>query len=133
MNQKNKKTIKILIAEDDAATRDIYSTILIKNGFEVITAVNGKEGLEKAFENNPDLILLDILMPIMDGFAMLKELRENEEYGKSVPVVLLTNLSADNEEIIKKVVQTEPAYYIVKAGFSPNDLVKKVNEILASR
>lgn len=130
MNQKNNKKIKILITEDDAATRDIYSTILAKSGFEVISAVNGKDGLEKAIESSPDLILLDILMPIMDGFTMLQELRKTGDYGKNVPVILLTNLSADNEETIKKVVQTEPAYYIIKAGFSHDDLVDKVNEIL---
>jgi len=132
MNKTNKNT-KILIVEDDSATRDIYSAVLEKSSFEFAVAVNGKEGLEKALKITPDLILLDICMPVMDGFAMLNELRKSGEYGKNVPVILLTNLSADEENIIKKVVQTEPVYYIVKSGFSINNLVSKINEALSSK
>ncbi len=132
MNKTNKNT-KILIVEDDPAARGVYLAVLEKSGFEVIVAVNGKDGLEKALEDTPDLILLDICMPVMDGFAMLSELRKTGEYGKNVPIILLTNLSADDEDIIKKVVQTEPVYYIVKSGFSINDLVNKINEALSSK
>jgi len=62
---------------------------------------------------------------------MLKKLREGDEYEKNVPVILLTNLSADSEDIIKKVAETKPAYYIVKASFTIPQIIKKVKEILA--
>ncbi|MCX6721078.1 MAG: response regulator [Candidatus Staskawiczbacteria bacterium] len=127
--QKIVKT-KILLVEDDEDVREIYSAALIRNGFEVILAVNGEEGLEKALKNTPDLILLDILLPIMNGFAMLKKLREENEYGKNVPVILLTNLSPDFDDILKGVLETDPAYYIVKVNFSPQQVVEKIRDVL---
>ena len=125
--------IKILIVEDDEDTRDIYCKALSLGGFETICAVNGQEGLEKAVTDIPNLILLDVLMPIMDGFSMLKELREQEGNVQKIPVIMLTNLSADSEDIIKKVAETEPVYYMVKANLSVNQLVDKVKEFLAKK
>ncbi len=122
----NTKTI--LIVEDDLAIIDIYSTALSVEGFEVFTAVNGEEGLQKALAETPDLILLDILMPVMDGLTMLQKLREENDYGKKVAVILLTNLSAGNEDIIKKIAETEPIYYIVKNSLTIKELVEKVKD-----
>lgn len=122
-----KKSVKkILIIDDEYAILDIYSTVLQTEGFEVITAINGEEGLQRALEENPDLILLDILMPMSDGFTMLEKLRKSNEYGKNVRVVMLTNLSAGSEDIVKKIAQTEPSYYIVKSSLTPTQLVKKL-------
>lgn len=121
---------KILIVEDDLNAIDIYSTALMENGFEVVVAKDGQEGLKKAAEEKPNLILLDILMPVMDGFTMLQKLRQEGDYGKKVPVVMLTNLSATSEDIIKKVAETEPVQYIVKASFPIDQVVKKVREAL---
>lgn len=131
MEKEDKKNI--LIVEDDPSTSDVYSIALIQQGFVVHTAFNGKEGLEKAQKEHPDLILLDILMPIMDGFTMLQELRKSGDYGKSVPVILLTNLSASNEDIIKKVAETEPVYYIVKISMGPEEIVEKIKERLSPK
>jgi len=127
-----KKTIKkkILIIDDDFFIRDIYATALNSEGFEVITAENGEEGLQKVFDKTPDLILLDILMPVEDGLTMLQKLREKNNYGKNVPVILLTNLSAGNEDIVKKIAETEPVYYIVKSTLTPQQVVLKVKEII---
>jgi len=130
MKQIKADKIKILIVEDDEDTREIYSKALSLKGFEVITATNGKEGLEKAIKDIPNLILLDILMPIMDGFTVLKELRKGDEQVKKIPVILLTNLSADSEEIVTKVAETEPVYYIVKASYTIKQLIDKVKEVL---
>lgn len=126
MARKNKKVI--LIVEDEASIREMCSLAISAGGFDVITAVNGQDGLKKALDQTPDLILLDILMPVMDGFEMFQKLRQANSYGKKVPVILLTNLSAGDENIIKKVVQTEPVSYIVKSSVKISEIVKKVKE-----
>ncbi|MCX6719822.1 MAG: response regulator [Candidatus Staskawiczbacteria bacterium] len=124
---------KILIVEDDEDTRDIYCKALTLSGFQTVCAINGKEGLEKAISEMPNLILLDVLMPIMDGFSMLKELRKEAGPAKEIPVVMLTNLSADSEDIIKKVAETGPVYYMVKANLSVKQLADKVKEFLGQK
>lgn len=130
MGKKNKNVL--LVVDDDPNTRDIYSIELQAGGFEVLTASNGEEGLKTALAENPDLILLDIQMPVMDGLTMLGKLREESDYGKKVPVILLTNLSASNEDIIKKLAETGPSYYIVKVNATPRQVLEKVKEKLAS-
>lgn len=121
---------KILLVEDETSLWQMLVRKLTIEGFNVITAQDGKEGLKKAISMSPDLILLDILLPVMDGLTMLKKLRETSDYGKKVPVIIMTNLSASDEEIIEKVAQTEPVYYFVKADMSINDLIKKMREYL---
>ena len=129
MPNKNKK--KILVIDDDPSVLDMYLIALKSAGFEVLSAPNGKEGLKKAISKTPDLILLDILMPVMDGFSMLQKLRSENEYGKNVPVILLTNLSAGGkEDIIEKIAKTEPVNYIVKISVTPEEVVKKIKERL---
>ena len=129
MNQ-NKK---ILVVEDDAPMLRALIDKLRLEGFAVREAKEGRAGLKMALEEKPDLILLDILMPIMDGLAMLKELRGANTYGKTVPVILLTNLSADKEEIMRTVAETEPSYYLVKPNFTLSQIIAKVKEQLLGR
>ena len=107
-----------------------YAEGLADGGFLALTAKDGQEGLATALAEKPDLILLDILMPVMDGLTMLQKLRQENDYGKKVPVILLTNLSADSEDIVKKVAETGPAYYIVKSSFTIPEVDKKVKEVL---
>jgi len=126
MAQKN----KILIVEDDQDTREVYCKMLSINGFKTVCAVDGKDGLEKAGKELPDLIILDVLMPVMDGFTMLKELRNQDGPAKKIPVIMLTNLSADSEDIVKKVAETGPVYYLVKAGLPLEKLIEKVKEYI---
>lgn len=122
---------KILIIDDDSTIIYIYSTVLKTANFLIATASNGKEGLEKALSEKPDLILLDISMPLMDGLEMLEKLRQENDYGKKVPVILLTNLSAGGkDDIIEKVAKTRPMFYIVKSDFTPDKVVEKVKECL---
>jgi len=129
MPDENKK--KILIIDDDSSILEMYSITLKAEGFEVLSASNGKEGLKKAIAETPDLILLDIMMPVMDGLSMLQKLRRENQYGKNVPVILLTNMSAGGkEDIIERVAKTEPAYYIVKINTSPDELVEKIKECM---
>lgn len=124
MPPKNKK---ILVVEDEEPLSRVLKDILTYEGYEVLEAVNGIEGLGMALNNHPDLILLDIVMPRMDGLDMLQKLRENE-WGKTAPVMILTNLS-DNDEVIKTA-KDEGIEYFVKTDIKINDVVAKINEKL---
>lgn len=119
---------KILIVEDERDMRQALVDELSRNGFETLEAKNGKEGLESALKNHPDLILLDIVMPEMDGMTMMQKLRENVE-GKKIPIILLTNLNA-TDKIIEGVVRDEPSYYLVKSDWNIEGVVAKVKEML---
>ena len=122
---------KILIIEDEVPVLRALTDKFRLEGYTVLQAKDGQEGLKIATEEKPDLILLDILMPIMDGLTMLKELRAKNTYGKTVPVIVLTNLSADREEIMRTVAETEPSYYLVKPNFTISQVVAKAKEQLA--
>ena len=114
---------KILIIEDEAMTLSALKEKFMDEGFYVAVAKNGEEGLEEAFLEKPDLILLDIIMPKMDGITMLKKL-QNDERGKKIPVIILTNLS-DPDSVYDSI--DNGAYnYLVKTDWSMEDVVKKV-------
>jgi len=122
---------KILIVEDDLLLQEGYALALQAEDFKVLKANDGKQGLEIALQEKPDLILLDILMPIMGGLEMLEKLRQDQDYGKTARVVLLTNLFSSNEDIAKKITQTEPIYYMMKSGLTFREVVENMKEILA--
>lgn len=126
----NKKLLIIEEVEDDASLRKALSSKLILEGFGVIEASDGEEGLSTALREHPDLILLDIVMPDMDGLKMMKKLRETGEWGKRVPIILLTNLNPDDTLINQAVADNEPAYYLVKSNLKISDLVEKIKERL---
>ncbi|MDO8451508.1 MAG: response regulator [bacterium] len=119
---------KILVVEDELAYLKLLNSQLTQRGYKVIEAINGKKGLEKAKSENPDLILLDIRMPVMDGMAMLDLLRK-EESGKKTKVIMLTNLEPD-DTIIEKVVRDQPSYYFVKSDIQFNELLDKIKELV---
>jgi DNA-binding response OmpR family regulator len=120
---------KILVVEDELAYLKLLNSQLTQKGYQVFEAMDGKEGLMKARRENPDLILLDIRMPVMDGMAMLKELR-SEEAGKNTKVIMLTNLEPD-DQILKGVVADQPTYYFVKSSIQFDDLLEKIGALLA--
>lgn len=121
----------ILVAEDEPAMLSILTDALIQSGFAALQAKDGDEGLRLSLEKHPDLILLDILMPKMDGLTMLKKLRE-DIWGRNVPVIILTNVSADTNTIIQSIVRDQPAYYIVKSDVKLEHIVEKVKEVLGN-
>jgi DNA-binding response OmpR family regulator len=123
--QTQQKTI--LIVEDEDPIRKALQEKLAREGFRVITASEGKQGLDTALTEKPDIILLDIVMPIMDGLSMLEKLRK-DEWGKDVPVIMLTNLS-DSDKIAQS---TEKGVYdyLVKSDWKIEDVVTKVKEKL---
>lgn len=119
---------KILIIEDDPFLNEMYAVKLAQSGFEVETAFDGKMGVIKAKETSPDLILLDIVLPKMDGFEVLKELKKNSSSLKKIPVVLLTNLGQKDE--VEKGVKLGADEYIIKAHFTPTAVVDKIRGLL---
>lgn len=127
MTQKTKSILLVEIVEDDKLLQSILAEQLEKSGFKVITAKDGEKGLELALNDHPDLVLLDIIMPNMDGITMLKKLREDKR-GKNIPVVVLSNLS--NPETIAEALMGQAFDYMVKAHCEPKDIVNKVKEKL---
>lgn len=120
---------KILIVDDEEAIQKAISDILSNQGFAAQVAKDGEEGLTIALKERPDLILLDILMPKMDGMIMLQRLRAND-WGKNVPVIILTNVAPSSNSVIDSVLQNEPAYYLVKSDVKLEGIVEKVKEVL---
>lgn len=121
----DKKTI--LLVEDDAFVGDIYQTKLGQVGFTVILAENGLEAMKSLGKEKIDLILLDIVMPYMDGMEVLKKLKENEKW-KNIPVILLTNLS--EKEKVEEGVRMGANDYLIKSHFTPSEVVTKVKALL---
>lgn len=120
----------ILIVEDEFAQLNALYDKLTREDFTVLEAKNGKEGLEIALRDHPDLILLDIVMPVMDGLTMVKKLRQANEWGKKVPIILLTNLSSD-DKITTQFAPNEFADYLVKTDWKIDDVVEKIRERLS--
>ncbi len=121
---------KILIIEDDSFLSEMYSTKLIQEGFETEIAVDGEQGIDKIKNIKPDLVLLDIVLPKMDGFEILESIKKDPEF-KNIPIILLTNLGQKNE--IEKGLSLGADEYIIKAHFTPTAVVAKVKEILKSK
>lgn len=119
---------KILLVEDDKILVDMYQKLLSNHGYIVDLAMDGEAGLKKAIEGRPNLILLDIKMPKMDGMTMLKLLRENE-WGKNAKVIILTNLDA-SDQILSEVVKDQPAYYLIKSNTVPEKVIEHIKEVL---
>jgi DNA-binding response OmpR family regulator len=119
---------KILIVEDELAYLKLLKSQLVEKGYTVVEAVDGKKGLELTKKEKPDLILLDIRLPVMDGMTMLGLLRKDKEI-KGTKVVLLTNLEPD-EKIIGEVMRDEPSYYFVKSDIQLSELFAKIKSLI---
>jgi len=118
---------KILIVEDDAFLADIYKTKMEMEGFKVMVATDGEKGLKMIQTKAPDLVLLDILLPKMDGFAILEEAKKAEE-TKNIPIILLTNLG-QNEDV-ERGLGLGAADYLIKAHFKPAEVASKIKKCL---
>ncbi|TAL20385.1 response regulator [Patescibacteria group bacterium] len=122
-----KKTIKVLQVEDDQFLAGIYSAKLSVEGFAVLHAVDGAAGLKLAREEKPDVILLDILMPKMDGFEVLQRLKKSSETNE-IPVIILTNLA--QKEDVDRGLKLGAADYLIKAHVGPADTVQRIKKVL---
>src|SRR3989344_558655 len=113
----------ILIVEDEKSLRDAMVDIIRLKNFLPLVAKNGREGVDSAFSKKPDLILLDLIMPEMDGMAALKIIRE-DAWGATVPIIILTNLSAINGNIIADAIAHTPTHYLIKSDWKLHDIIK---------
>ena len=118
---------KILLVEDDVFVSDVYQTKLKQEGFDVISAENGTEAMKKLETAVPDVILLDIIMPYMDGKEVLTRLKESEKW-KNIPVIILTNLSQRDD--VEEVLQKGADDYLIKSHFTPSEVVEKIKAVL---
>ena len=117
---------KVLIVEDDNFVAEVYLAKLSEMGYETVLAQNGEEGLAELKRGKIDLILLDILMPIMNGIEMLEQMKKNEEW-KSIPVILLTNIG--EKESIQKVREMGVKNYLIKSHFTPAEVIEKIESV----
>jgi DNA-binding response OmpR family regulator len=118
---------KVLLVEDDKMIIDMYTLKFSQEGYDIMQAENGKDGLDLAKSQLPAIILLDIILPQMDGFTVLKELKADPN-TKDIPVVLLTNLGQDGD--VKKGLELGANDYLIKANYTPSQVVDKVKSVL---
>jgi DNA-binding response OmpR family regulator len=115
----------ILIVEDDSFLLELYTHQFAKSGFNIISASDGKKALELVKKEKFDLILLDIMIPKLNGLEVLKEITSLD---KNIPVVILSNIG--NDEIIKKALQEGAKAFIIKSRYTPDQVVNEVKSIL---
>ncbi len=122
-----KKTKKIIIAEDDKFLANAYRVKLEKGDYEVSIVEHGGKLLEQVEDFKPDLILLDLVMPVLDGFEALKELKNNNK-TKDIPVLVVSNLGQQSD--LNKSMELGAEDYIIKSNMSIKGVVKKIDETL---
>jgi len=120
---------KLLLVEDDALLIRLYQKKFTKDGHTVVTARDGEEGMRLAKKENPDLILLDVMMPKVSGLQMLEQIKSDEK-TRAVPVIILSNVSSEEQQ--EKAVELGAVAYIVKSNNDPIAVAAKINEILAA-
>jgi len=118
---------KILFIEDEAAIQKTLGEALRKKGYDVHSAVDGEEGLKLAKSENPDLILLDLILPKKHGLEVLEEIRKDKSI-EDTPVIILTNL--ENVGEVEKAIELGATTYLVKANYSLNEVIEKVKKAL---
>ena len=121
---------KILIVEDDTFISRMYEAKLSSLGYQVKIAENGQDGLRLIKEWLPDLVLLDLILPILDGFEFLKQIKADNNL-KNIPIIVLSNL--DQKENIEKGISLGASDYIIKAQFTPSEVVEKIEKCLKSK
>ena len=118
---------KILFVEDEAALQKTLGEILRREGYEVVSALDGESGFKLAEAQQPDLILLDLVLPKLNGFEVLQKLKEDPA-TKKIPVIILTNL--ERMEDIEKALELGATTYLVKVNYSLNEVLEKIRNTL---
>ncbi len=125
--KKNEDAVHVLLVEDDSFLANIYKTKFELEGFKVSVSSDGASGLADAKKKKPDIVLLDILLPKMDGFSVLTQLKKDAA-TKDIPVILLTNLGQKDD--VEKGMELGAVDYLIKAHFKPSETVAKVRKVL---
>ena len=128
MEEKN--SVHVLLIEDDSFLANIYKTKFEMEGFKVSVSEDGESGIEDAKRKHPDLVFLDVLLPKLDGFTVLKKLKEDAAL-KDIPVILLTNLGQKDD--VDKGLELGAEDYLIKAHFKPSETVEKVKAVLKKK
>ena len=118
---------KILIIEDDKFLRELIAQKLVKEGYNIAEAIDGEEGIKKVKSEQPDLVLLDLILPGIDGFEVLSKMKEDSSLV-SIPVIILSNLG--QKEDVEKGLKLGAADYLIKAHFTPGEIIDKIKIIL---
>ncbi|MBZ9569527.1 response regulator [Patescibacteria group bacterium] len=117
----------ILIIEDDKFLRDLMAQKLTKEGYEILEAIDGEIGIKKVREEKPDLVLLDLILPGIDGFEVLSRMKENPDLAK-IPVIILSNLG--QREDVERGLKMGAVDYLIKAHFTPREIIDKIKAAL---
>jgi DNA-binding response OmpR family regulator len=117
----------ILIVEDDKFLRELITQKLVKEGYDALMAIDGEEGIKKIREGKPDLVLLDLILPGIDGFEVLSRMKEDENLAK-IPVIILSNLGQREE--VERGLKLGANDYMIKAHFTPREIIDKIKTIL---
>ena len=121
--------VTVMIVDDDGSMVRLYTNVFQIEGFNVISASSGKEGLEKLSTTVPNIILLDLMMPNMSGFDFLERLR-NMEKTKDIPVIVLTNLATDDTQ--QEIQKYNVAKFLIKSDYMPKQILEEVKGVLAA-
>jgi CheY-like chemotaxis protein len=131
MPEAPEKPKKVLMVEDDVAMREIVVHKLSTAGFEVKEAEDGKQGIDLVTQEKPDIVLLDLMLPEVDGFQVLEAIRKNpDKQIADTPVIILSNLWSNKDILKTKALKVQA--YMVKAYFTTEEIMKKINEVLAN-
>ena len=119
---------KVLVIEDDTFLRELIVQKLDKEGYEVTEALDGEEGVKQVKTQRPDIILLDLILPGVDGFEVLRQIKEDDATAK-IPVLILSNLG--QKEDIEKGMKLGAKDFLIKAHFTPGEIIEKIKKILS--
>jgi len=118
---------KILIVEDDKFLRELIVKKLLGENYDVVEAADGEEGVKKIKEEKPDLVLLDLILPGIDGFGVLSQVKEDPAFA-SLPVIILSNLGQKDD--VERGLKLGAVDYMIKAHFTPGEIIEKIRTIL---
>jgi len=121
----NKKKIKILLVEDDIFISEMYNVKLSSSGFDVDMAEDGEEALKKIASDDYDVVLLDIIIPKMNGWEVLEKIKHDKK-ERGYKIIMLTNV--DDQEDIKKAIENGADDYLIKSLFTPGEVVQKIQK-----
>ena len=117
----------ILIIEDDKFLRELIAQKLIKEGYEISEAIDGEEGFKKVKEEKPALVLLDLILPEIDGFEVLARMKDDPGLAQ-IPVIILSNLG--QKEDVERCLKLGAVDYLIKAHFTPGEIIEKIKNVL---